>query len=87
MVNILTAILNIYNCPVYNTGIHYYAKNRANNMGDALEHFIKDSFANSYSLSDEAIERIPEISILDKNIKSPDNPAIMKRVKIITFSR
>lgn len=53
MVNILTAILNIYNCPVYNTGTHYYAKNRANNMGDALEHFIKDSFANSYSLNDE----------------------------------
>lgn len=53
MPNILNAILNLYNCRVYNTGKHYYAKNRANNMGDALEHFVKDSFANSYGL-DEA---------------------------------
>ena len=53
MSNIIQAIYNIYRCPVYKTGEHYYAKNRANNMGDALEHFIKDSFANSYGL-DEA---------------------------------
>ena len=53
MSNIIQAIYNIYHCPVYKTGEHYYAKNRANNMGDALEHFIKDSFANSYGL-DEA---------------------------------
>lgn len=53
MSNILQAIYNIYHCPVYKTGEHYKAKNRANNMGDALEHFIKDSFANSYGL-DEA---------------------------------
>lgn len=48
MSNILKAIYNIYKCPTYSTGTHYYAKNRANNMGEALEHFIKDSFANSY---------------------------------------
>ena len=53
MSNIIQAIYNIYRCPVYKTGEHYYVKNRANNMGDALEHFIKDSFANSYGL-DEA---------------------------------
>ncbi|MBQ8208837.1 MAG: NgoPII family restriction endonuclease, partial [Clostridia bacterium] len=53
MSNILKAILNIYNCPAYNAVKHYNIKNRANNMGDALEHFIKDSFANSYE-SDEA---------------------------------
>lgn len=40
MSNIIQAIYNIYHCPVYKTGEHYYAKNRANNMGDALEHFI-----------------------------------------------
>ena len=53
MSNIIQAIYNIYKCPMYNMGKHYYAKNRANNMGDALEHFIKDSFANSYGF-DEA---------------------------------
>ncbi|MGM9636670.1 MAG: NgoPII family restriction endonuclease [Eubacteriales bacterium] len=53
MSNILKAIMNIYQCPEYHAGKHYYAKNRANNMGDALEHFIKDSFANSYGF-DEA---------------------------------
>lgn len=52
MSNIIKAIYNIYHCPVYKTGEHYYAKNRANNMGDALEHFIKDSFANSYGLNE-----------------------------------
>lgn len=52
MNNIIQAIYNIYKCPVYNTGKHYYAKNRANNMGDALEHFIKDSFANSYGFNE-----------------------------------
>ncbi|MCH5151628.1 MAG: NgoPII family restriction endonuclease [Clostridiales bacterium] len=53
MSNIIQAIYNIYKCPVYNTGKYYHAKNRANNMGEALEHFIKDSFANSYGF-DEA---------------------------------
>ena len=52
MSNILQAIYNIYHCPVYKTGEHYKAKNRANNMGEALEHFIKDSFANSYGLGE-----------------------------------
>ena len=53
MSNIIQAIYNIYHCPVYKTRRHYYTKNRANSMGDALENFIKDSFANSYEL-DEA---------------------------------
>ncbi len=52
MSNIIQAIYNIYKCQIYNTGSHYYAKNRANNMGDALEHFIKDSFANSYGFDE-----------------------------------
>lgn len=52
MSNILQAIYNIYHCPIYKVGEHYYAKNRANNMGDALEHFIKDSFANSYGFDE-----------------------------------
>ena len=53
MSNLLKAIINIYNCKVYNTGKHYKSKNRANNMGDALEHFVKDSFANSFDMDEE----------------------------------
>ncbi|MBQ8742514.1 MAG: NgoPII family restriction endonuclease [Clostridia bacterium] len=53
MSNILKAILNIYRCPIYNTRNHYKSNNRANSMGDALELFVKDSFSNSYELSEE----------------------------------
>ena len=47
----------------------------------------EDKYFSFPEVDRHAIERIPEISILDKNIKNPDNPAIMKRVKVITFSR
>ncbi|MBQ8382813.1 MAG: NgoPII family restriction endonuclease [Clostridia bacterium] len=74
MSNIIQAIYNIYKCPVYNTGEHYYAKNRANNMGDALEHFIKDSFANSYELneSDAMSAHAATFSYLGNQNNPPD---------------
>ena len=74
MSNIIKAILNIYNCKVYNTGKHYKAKNRANNMGDALEHFIKDSFANSFEYNEEdAIKAHSEVfSYLGNQNNPPD---------------
>lgn len=55
--NVIQAIINIINCKVYDTGRHYHAKNRANNMGDALEHFIKDSFAGCYEANEEEAVR------------------------------
>lgn len=62
MGNIIQAIYNIYKCPVYSAGKHYYAQNRANNIGDALEHYIKDSFANSYGLDEaDAIKAHAEV--------------------------
>lgn len=51
--NVIQAMINIINCKVYDTGRHYHAKNRANNMGEALEHFIKDSFAGCYEANEE----------------------------------
>lgn len=51
--NTIRALIHLTRCKVYNTGKHYAAKNRANNMGDALEHFIKDSFAGSYDANEE----------------------------------
>ena len=72
MSNIIRAIYNIYHCRVYATGAHYHAKNRANNMGAALEHFIKDSFANSYELDeDEAMRAHSEVFAY---LGNPNNP-------------
>lgn len=51
--NVIQAIINIVNCKIYDTGRHYYARNRANNMGEALEHFVKDSFAGCYEANEE----------------------------------
>lgn len=45
--NILTAILNIINNPVYEIRSFYQSKNRANSMGEALETYIKDIFADT----------------------------------------
>ena len=51
--NLIQAIINIVNCGIYDTGRHYHAKNRVNNMGEALEHFVKDSFAGCYEENEE----------------------------------
>ncbi len=47
MTNLLIAITNLVKDPITNLKIHYKSVNRANNMGDALEFYIKDLFCNS----------------------------------------
>lgn len=47
MSNIINAIYNLVNNPVVELRDFYKSKNRANNMGDALEEYIKDLFANT----------------------------------------
>lgn len=47
MTNILEAIVNIANNPVVAIRNHYTGRNRANNVGEALEMFVKDAFANT----------------------------------------
>lgn len=76
--NILTAIVNIYKCPVYHTTRHYAAHNRANNMGKALELFVKDAFCNSFELTEqEATRRYSEhFAYLGNQNNPPD--AILK---------
>jgi hypothetical protein len=49
MSNILEAITNIINNPVTNLKNHYSGRNRMNNVGEALESYIKDAFANTLS--------------------------------------
>lgn len=53
MTNILEAIVNIVNNPIFTLRNHYIGRNRANNIGEALESFIKDAFANTLSIDNE----------------------------------
>jgi hypothetical protein len=56
MTNILEAIVNIANNPVVSIRNHYTGRNRANNVGEALEMFVKDAFANTIQEQDEQIK-------------------------------
>lgn len=53
MTNILEAIINISESPTYNIINHYSTRNRINNVGVALECFLKDAFADTIKLEDE----------------------------------
>ena len=53
MTNILDAIFNIISFPETKLKTFYSGRNRANSMGDALENYIKDSFANTLQIEDE----------------------------------
>lgn len=53
MTNILEAIVNIANNPILEIRNHYSGRNRANNVGEALETFVKDAFANIIHATDE----------------------------------
>ena len=51
--NILIAIKNLVESPVIELTSHYSGRNRANGVGDALEKYIKDLFANTLSCEDD----------------------------------
>jgi hypothetical protein len=52
MANIISAIINLVENPITLLKDFYKSKNRANNMGEALEEYIKDLFASSINLED-----------------------------------
>jgi len=54
MTNILEAIVNITQNPIYVIKSHYSGRNRVNNIGEALETFVKDAFTNSIQTEDES---------------------------------
>jgi hypothetical protein len=56
MTNILEAIVNIATNPVVAIRNHYTGRNRANNVGEALEMFVKDAFANTIQEHDEQVK-------------------------------
>lgn len=53
MANIIDAIINLINNPVIELNKEYVnERNRANNMGDALEEYMKDLFAGTVNITD-----------------------------------
>lgn len=50
--NLLIAITNLVKNPITNLVSHYRSSNRINNMGDALEFYIKDLFCNSLEVNE-----------------------------------
>lgn len=74
MANVLDAIVNLVNNPIIKIKNFYNEKNRANSLGESLEEYIKDLFANSFYLNEqERLERISQIfSYLGNNSNPPD---------------
>ena len=55
MTNILQALKNLTENPITDISARYQAngRNRANNMGEALEAYVKDLFCNTFNIQDE----------------------------------
>lgn len=54
--NILTAIKTLAENPLIQIKSYYSGRNRANNIGGALEEYIKDLFANTINLDDSYVK-------------------------------
>lgn len=54
--NVLTAIKNLIENPVIALTAHYSGRNRVNGVGNALEVYIKDLFANTFMYDDEYLK-------------------------------
>lgn len=55
MTNILEAIINIINQSQFNVINLFSGKNRINNVGEGLENFIKNAFANTFTEENEIL--------------------------------
>lgn len=73
--NIINAIINLVNKPITELYQHNYNRNRANGMGDSLEEYVKDLFADTFNYKNE-MERLIKIqevfSYLGNNSNPPD---------------
>ncbi len=75
--NILKAMNNITAYGSNELLKFYIGNNRANNMGDALEVFVKDIFCNSFSFTDEeALQKYNEIFSYLGNASNPPDVII-----------
>ena len=71
--SVLDEIYNIVRHKNFALKEFYSGNNRANNMGDALEHYIKDAFAGTFHINDE----LPRLNIYNEKFSwlgSKNNP-------------
>jgi NgoPII restriction endonuclease len=62
MSNLLQAIKSIVDNPIIQVNEYYTGRNRANSVGEALENYMKDIFANSFELSEnERLQKFNEV--------------------------
>ncbi|MDR2541228.1 MAG: NgoPII family restriction endonuclease, partial [Candidatus Peribacteria bacterium] len=74
MTNLLIAIKNLIQTPIPDLVEHYQGTNRANNMGDALETYVKDAFCNSFNLTNPEKDQLyhQNFSYLGNQNNPPD---------------
>ena len=51
--NIINALINLLQNPIIDLQASYVNRNRANSMGDALEHYVQDLFINGFSRTED----------------------------------
>ncbi len=76
MANIIDAIMHMISNPKFELKSYYESHNRANNMGEALEEYIKDLFANTVNEKDENMrnQKLAEVfSYLGNQNNPPDS--------------
>ena len=72
MANIVNAIINLLSNPMTGVQTHYINKNRINNMGDALEEYVKDLFSDAFYLDEiESLKRYNEVFSYFGNSNNP----------------
>jgi len=73
MSNIIQAFINIVNSYQQDITSVTAGNNRANNMGEGLEHYIKDMFASTHQIEDELLrlEKLSEIYSYQGNKNNP----------------
>ncbi len=76
MSDLLKAIKNIIENPIKDIKAVYKSKNRANNMGDALEEYVKDCFTNTFDEESEVV-RNKEYSSIFSYLGNQNNPPDM----------
>lgn len=73
MANLLQAIKTVVNNPISNLLSHYKGKNRINNVGNALEVWVKDIFADTLNETDES-KKVVRYSNVFSYIGNQNNP-------------
>ena len=84
MTNILEAINNIISHKNFHIKDIYLGKNRVNNMGDALENFVKDAFADTFANYNEN-DRLETVNQKFSWTGSQNDPAKLEDCKVIKF--